>query len=230
MNQIDLKCPTAAEPADLCLRYVPSEPLHDPIGYRLAKRVADVVIAVVAIVLFSPLLVLTAVLIWFEDRGAILYCQPRVGRFGVPFWFYKFRSMRVDADACRAELLALSDADGAAFKMKQDPRITRIGRVIRKFSIDEMPQLFSVLGGHMSIIGPRPHLRSEVETYSPSDHLRLVVRPGLLCLREVSGRSKLSFDDWLRLDLEYIDRRSIWLDASILLRAIPAVVRADGAY
>ncbi len=212
------------------LQHVPAYPLDESIVYRGAKRLADLVIASCAIILFSPILLLTAIFIWIEDRGPLLYRQPRVGRFGVPFWFYKIRSMRTDADAMRHELLEKSDAKGAAFKMRQDPRVTRVGRVIRKFSIDELPQLFSVLGGHMSIVGPRPHLASEVATYSEMEHVRLFVRPGLLCLREVSGRSKLSFEEWIRLDIEYVEKRSLWLDLKIFCLAIPAVLKGDGAY
>jgi len=211
-------------------QYVPAEPLGETIWYRGTKRIADVVIALTALVVFSPIFITVALLIWLEDRQSVLYRQTRIGRFGVPFWFYKFRSMRVDADRIRQELLQHSDAKGAAFKMKNDPRITRIGKFIRKHSIDELPQIFSVLGGHMSIIGPRPHLASEVATYEPEQHVRLFAKPGLLCLREIRGRSKLSFEEWLRLDLEYVETRSLLLDATIFLRAIPAVIKGDGAY
>lgn len=196
----------------------------------MGKRIFDIAVAFTAIVVFSPLMLVVALLIKLEDKGPILYRQTRIGQYGVPFWFYKFRSMRVDADKIRKELLTKSDAQGAAFKMKNDPRITKIGRIIRKLSIDEMPQLFSVLSGHMSIIGPRPHLACEVETYNPAQYARLLVRPGLLCLREIRGRSNLSFEEWIRLDLEYVNERGLLLDLKIFLLAIPAVLKGHGAY
>jgi lipopolysaccharide/colanic/teichoic acid biosynthesis glycosyltransferase len=138
--------------------------------------------------------------------------------------------MRVDADKIRKDLLEQSDAQGAAFKMKNDPRITKVGRVLRKFSLDELPQLVTVLSGHMTLIGPRPHLREEVNVYEQHQLLRLMVKPGLLCLREVRGRSDISFEEWIRLDLEYVQKRSIWLDLKILGMAVPAVLFARGAY
>jgi lipopolysaccharide/colanic/teichoic acid biosynthesis glycosyltransferase len=211
-------------------RYVPLSPVEETVGFRFAKRLADIVVASFAIFLLSPLLLVTALLVWAEDRGPVLYRQARVGRFGKQFWFYKFRSMRVDADRIREQLLKQSDAQGAAFKMKNDPRITRIGRFIRKFSIDEMPQLFAVLAGHMAIIGPRPHLAIEVSTYTPEQYVRLAVKPGLLCLREIKGRSNLSFEQWLDLDLEYVKKRTWLLDMKIMSLAIPAVIKGDGAY
>lgn len=210
--------------------YVPTTPVGESLAYRFVKRAFDLVVASLAVLVFSPIMIVVAILILAEDRGPILYRQPRIGRYGVPFWFYKFRSMRIDADRVRAELLNQSDAEGAAFKMKNDPRITRIGRFIRKFSIDEMPQLFSVLAGHMCIVGPRPHLACEVSTYTPDQYARLLVRPGLLCLREIRGRSELSFAEWVRLDLEYVQQRSLWMDLKIFFLAIPAVVKGKGAY
>lgn len=210
--------------------YVPTSPVEESLAFRIVKRAFDLVVATAAVIVFAPIMLVVATMIVLEDKGPILYRQPRVGRYGVPFWFYKFRSMRVDADRIRAELLKHSDAQGAAFKMKNDPRITRIGRFIRKFSIDEMPQLFSVLAGHMSIIGPRPHLGVEVSTYTSDQYARLLVRPGLLCLREIKGRSNLSFEEWIRLDIEYVFNRSLWLDLKIFFLAIPAVLKGDGAY
>lgn len=198
--------------------------------YRVVKRAADVVIATGAIIVLSPVFVLTSILIVLEDGGPILYRQRRVGKFGVPFWFYKFRSMHLDADATRAALQVSCDSVGPAFKMRRDPRTTRLGRFIRKYSIDELPQLFLVLSGKMSIVGPRPHLPQEVGTYSRAEMVRLAVKPGLLCLREVRGRSELTFDEWVQLDLQYIASRSLLLDAQIFLEAFGAVLKADGAY
>ncbi|RYD75054.1 MAG: sugar transferase, partial [Verrucomicrobiaceae bacterium] len=145
--------------------FVPAVPTDDHLAFSLTKRIIDVLIASLALFTLFPVFVIVSFLIWLEDRGPILYRQARIGRFGVPFWFYKFRSMRVDAERMQAQLLSQSDVEGVAFKMKRDPRITRIGRFIRKYSIDEMPQLLSVLFGHMSIVGPRPHLPIEVATY-----------------------------------------------------------------
>ena len=187
---------------------VPVNPLPETFAFRLVKRVADVLISLFALAVLSPIILIVAILIYLEDRGPIIYRQSRVGRFGVPFRFYKFRSMR----------------------MKNDPRITKIGRLIRKLSIDELPQLGLVLSGHMSIIGPRPHLAQEVETYLPEQRVRLLVKPGMICLREIRGRSDLTFDQWLASDLEYVENRSLWLDAKIFLLAIPAVLTSKGAY
>lgn len=210
--------------------YVPVQPMTETIVFRFFKRTFDVIVASLALAVFLPVMAVVAICIWAEDRGPLLYRQPRVGRFGVPFWFYKIRSMRIDADQIREQLLAQSDAEGAAFKMKADPRITRVGRVIRKFSIDELPQLFSVLAGHMSIIGPRPHLQEEVKSYRCDQRARLLVKPGLLCLREIKGRSLLSFEEWVRLDLEYVNQRSLLLDLKIFVLAIPAVLTGKGAF
>jgi lipopolysaccharide/colanic/teichoic acid biosynthesis glycosyltransferase len=210
--------------------YVPAAPMNESLAYRSVKRVADIAIAGTAILVFSPLLIGTAACIYLEDRGPVLYSQVRIGRYGVPFNFYKFRSMRTDADKLRNELKEQNEANGAHFKIKKDPRITRIGRWIRKFSVDEMPQLFSVLSGHMSIVGPRPHLPEEVDTYEPYQRERLMVKPGLLCLREISGRSELDFDQWVRSDIRYIRQRNLLLDLKILLLAIPAVITGRGAY
>jgi lipopolysaccharide/colanic/teichoic acid biosynthesis glycosyltransferase len=215
---------------DIMTLVVPTKPLPETFGYRLAKRFADVTIALGTLIILSPIILIVALLIFLEDRGPVIYKHSRVGRFGVPFRFYKFRSMRLNADQIRDQILHMSDAQGAAFKMKNDPRITKIGRVIRKLSIDELPQLGLVLSGHMSIIGPRPHLAQEVETYLPEQRMRLLVKPGIICLREIRGRSDLTFDQWLASDLEYVQNRSLLLDAKIFLLAIPAVLSSKGAY
>jgi lipopolysaccharide/colanic/teichoic acid biosynthesis glycosyltransferase len=198
--------------------------------YVFVKRFADVVISLCALVLLSPIILIVALIVKLQDGGPILYKQTRVGKLGKTFNFYKFRSMRVDADKIRQELLHLSDAKGAAFKMKHDPRRTPFGTIMRKYSLDELPQIFAVLVGHMSVIGPRPHLPSEVETYTQEQHLRLSVKPGLICLREIKGRSHLSFEEWLRLDLEYVETRSLFTDLKIFLLSIPAVLSGHGAY
>ncbi|MES2459918.1 MAG: sugar transferase [Armatimonadota bacterium] len=198
--------------------------------YLVCKRLFDVTLAIGALILLFPLLLVVGFAIFLEDGGPILYYQSRVGRDGKPFRFYKFRSMVKNADAIKEQLAALNEADGPIFKMKNDPRITRVGRLLRRSSVDELPQFINVLRGEMSLIGPRPHLPREVALYVDSQQQRLLVQPGLVCLREVHGRSNLTFDQWVELDLLYIQNRSIRTDLSILARLIPAVLKGDGAY
>lgn len=200
------------------------------ITYHASKRVGDVTCASLAVLFLAAPLMLVALLIWLEDRGPVFYYQTRVGKDGRHFRFYKFRSMVTNADAIKAELAARNEADGPIFKMRNDPRITRIGRLLRRSSVDELPQLINVLRGEMSLIGPRPQLPREVELYTSTQRNRLLVQPGLLCLREVFGRSTVSFDQWIELDLLYIERRSVQTDLWILRQILPAVVRAEGAY
>jgi len=201
-------------------------------GYLKTKRVLDIVIASLALLFLSPLLLLIALAIVMEGRGRgpILFHQKRVGKNGHVFRFYKFRSMVPDAEARLRDLAAHNEACGPIFKMRRDPRVTRVGRWLRKSSMDELPQLFNVLKGDMSLVGPRPHLPREVETYDARQRQRLQVQPGLLCLREVSGRSHLTFEQWIESDLTYIERRSLSMDLSILLRTLPAILKGDGAY
>jgi lipopolysaccharide/colanic/teichoic acid biosynthesis glycosyltransferase len=194
------------------------------------RRTLDILVALAALILLAPLLLLLLLLVWREDRGTIFFQQERVGQFGRRFAFYKFRSMVPNAESLKANLSQQNEATGPIFKMKDDPRVTRIGRVLRHYSLDELPQLWNVLKGDMSLVGPRPHLPKEIEQCPAYPAERLSVPPGLICLREVSGRSKLTFEEWIALDLEYVRKRSLWLDLSILLRAIPAVLRGDGAY
>lgn len=198
--------------------------------YLLIKRLADILISAVAMLLVAPMMVIIALAIKLNDGGPVFYHQKRVGYRGRHFTFHKLRSMRVDADQQREALLGQSDADGVAFKMRRDPRITGIGRFLRKFSIDELPQLWCVFVGTMSIVGPRPHLPKEVEEYSLDHHMRLMVKPGLLCYREVKGRSELNWDEWLDLDLQYCRERNLWTDLCIFCRAFPAVLLARGAF
>ncbi|HVK04712.1 MAG TPA: sugar transferase [Armatimonadaceae bacterium] len=200
------------------------------VGYIVAKRALDVLVAGGLMVLLFPLLLLVGIAIVVEDRGPMLYYQTRVGRNGRHFRFYKFRSMVRNADALKAQLAAKNESDGPAFKMKNDPRVTRIGRILRRYSIDELPQLLNVLKGEMSLVGPRPHLPSEVAQYTGRQADRLAVQPGLLCLREVLGRSNVSFEQWVEWDLLYTEHRSLRTDMWILLRTLPAVFMADGAY
>lgn len=194
------------------------------------KRVLDVSVASIAIVLTSPIMLVTAILIKLESPGPVIFKQVRVGKDGEHFYCYKFRSMYVDAEQRLRELQAKNEADGPVFKMKRDPRVTRVGRVIRKLSIDELPQLFNVLKGEMSLVGPRPALPSEVAKYTYEQIGRLHAIPGITGLQQVSGRSDLDFKRWVELDLQYIAEQSIWKDIEILLRTIPAVLLGRGAY
>jgi|GEM_PF-1396597 Sugar transferases involved in lipopolysaccharide synthesis len=209
---------------------VATAPAPTPFLYGIVKRILDVTASLLVLLLGFPIFALIAFLIWREDRGPVLYSQSRVGRGGRQFKFYKYRSMVRNADDLKATLAARNEAEGPIFKMKDDPRITRVGRVLRRYSLDELPQFLNVLRGEMSLVGPRPHLPCEIEQCANYPAERLSVTPGLLCLREVQGRSNLTFEQWVALDLEYVRHRSLWLDIKILLRAIPAVLKAEGAY
>jgi exopolysaccharide biosynthesis WecB/TagA/CpsF family protein len=198
---------------------------------RVAKRTIDVAGALVALALLSPLLAVVAVLIRLESEGPMFYSQIRVGRGGREFRILKFRSMYADAEARQAALAARNQMQGGViFKMRDDPRVTSVGRVIRKLSIDELPQLLNVLRGDMSLVGPRPPLPSEVVHYALGDRRRLDAVPGITCIWQVSGRSEIPFDRQVELDVDYIERQSFALDLRLLLRTIPAVLLGRGAY
>jgi exopolysaccharide biosynthesis polyprenyl glycosylphosphotransferase len=198
---------------------------------RLLKRVIDAAFSFVAIIVLSPLLVVTALAIKLSSPGPVFFVQTRVGYHGRKFRLFKFRSMYRDAEQRLEELRNLNEADGPVFKIRNDPRITSVGRLIRKLSIDELPQLFNVFSGDMSLVGPRPPLPSEVCQYEAWHRRRLSARPGLTCLWQISGRSdKIDFREWMRLDLQYLDNWSIWLDLLIVLRTIPVVLIGRGAY
>jgi exopolysaccharide biosynthesis polyprenyl glycosylphosphotransferase len=197
----------------------------------LVKRVLDVLAASVLLLLLSPFLLLTALLVKLTSRGPAIFSQERAGMNGRTFTLYKFRTMVAGAEKERAKLESKNELDGPAFKMKDDPRITGLGAFLRKTSIDELPQLWNVVKGDMSLVGPRPLPVYEVEKFEPWQRRRMSMRPGITCLWQIGGRSRLvSFSEWMKLDLEYVDRWSLGLDLKILLRTIPAVVRARGAY
>jgi exopolysaccharide biosynthesis polyprenyl glycosylphosphotransferase len=199
---------------------------------RVVKEIFDRVGAIMLLLLASPALAVVALLVRFgpRGRGPAIFMQERVGRDGKPFMLYKFRTMQVDAEARLFELGDLNDTDGALFKMREDPRITPVGKWLRRFSIDELPQLLNVVKGDMSLVGPRPPLAREVADY-PADMLRrLVVKPGLTGLWQVSGRSDLSWEESIRLDLTYVENWSLAMDLAILFRTVSAVVRSSGAY
>lgn len=200
-------------------------------GAKVLKRAFDLLGSVVLLIVLSPLLIATAVWLKLDSPGPLIYCQVRVGFNGIHFHFYKFRSMYVDADRRKAELEKLNESkDGVIFKMKRDPRVTRCGSFIRKYSIDELPQIVNVLLGDMGLVGPRPPLPSEVAHYTLDDRKRLQVIPGITGLWQVSGRSDIPFKQQVALDKEYIKSNSIWKDLWILLKTIPAVFTGRGAY
>jgi len=200
-------------------------------GSKTAKRILDVLTAAFLLLLLVPLFIAVALAIKLTDRGSVLFWQTRVGRHGREFKFPKFRSMVANAEALKQELLAFNDhGDGITFKMKRDPRITWIGRIIRRTSIDELPQLWNVLVGQMSLVGPRPPVPKEVLLYSVADRRRLDAVPGLTCIWQVSGRGDIPFPEQVRLDVQYIDNQSFWLDVGLLIQTVPAVLSGKGAY
>ncbi|MBI5067376.1 MAG: sugar transferase [Deltaproteobacteria bacterium] len=195
----------------------------------MAKRALDVLASAGMLLLLAPVLAAIALATWYDSRGPVLFRQRRVGLNGREFTFYKFRSMRVDAEAELSGLRARNEMDGPVFKMLRDPRVTRVGRFLRKTSLDELPQFWNVLRGEMSLVGPRPPLPAEVRQYKPWQRRRLSVKPGITCTWQVSGRNEVDFEQWMRLDLAYIDGWSFWGDVGICLRTIPAVLLARGA-
>jgi len=209
-------------------------PRFTTVGGRVqsaCKRVLDVVGAGTAFVLLSPVLAVLAVLIRIDSGRPLLYPWKVVGRRGRPFTGYKFRTMVPDAERLQESLEAHNEMAGPVFKMRNDPRVTRVGRFLRRYSLDELPQLWSVLVGDMSLVGPRPPLRTEYARFAPWQRRKLAVTPGITCLWQVSGRSDIrDFDEWVRLDIEYIERWSLALDLAILARTLGAVVRGRGAY
>jgi exopolysaccharide biosynthesis polyprenyl glycosylphosphotransferase len=200
-------------------------------GAYLVKRLLDIVVSSILMILLMPVFITVAVAIRLEDPGPILFKQRRVGRWGALFTMWKFRSMYTDAEDRKKELTAQNEMEGGViFKMKDDPRVTKVGRVIRKTSIDELPQLWNVLKGDMSLVGPRPPVPREVDEYSLSDRRRLEVIPGITCIWQVSGRSDIPFDQQVELDVQYIQSQSFWTDIKILLKTVPALLFGTGAY
>lgn len=195
-----------------------------------AKRGLDIALSAMALGVLAPILGAVALAIRVESRGPVLFRQRRVGLYGRKFTLLKFRSMYEDAEARLAEVAHLNEMDGPVFKIRRDPRVTSIGRILRRLSLDELPQLVNVLRGEMSLVGPRPPVPTEVERYQAWQRRRLSVKPGLTCLWQVSGRSQVSFQRWMRLDLQYIDNWSLWLDLKILARTVPVVLGAKGAW
>jgi exopolysaccharide biosynthesis polyprenyl glycosylphosphotransferase len=196
-----------------------------------SKRIFDILCSLVLIIILIPVFSLTALAIKLDSPGPVFFSQLRIGRWGQSFKMWKFRSMYTDAEARKSELMAKNEMDGGIiFKMKHDPRITRIGGLIRKTSIDELPQIWNVLIGDMSLVGPRPPVPSEVEFYSLHERQRLDVIPGITCIWQISGRSDIPFPQQVQLDIKYIESQSFWADIKILFQTIPAVFLGRGAY
>ncbi|MDO5804172.1 MAG: sugar transferase [Clostridia bacterium] len=199
-------------------------------GYLFVKRVMDIVCSAFALIVLSPILLITALAIKLESPGPAVFVQKRVGVNGKEFNMYKFRSMCMDAEEKLKKIQHKNETEGPTFKMQEDPRITRVGHFIRKYSIDELLQLVNILKGDMSIIGPRPALPREVAQYGEFDKLRLLVKPGLSCYWQISGRSDIPFDEWMKLDVKYIREMNLLTDIKIILLTFPAVIKGDGAY
>lgn len=203
---------------------------HRRLFYEAMKRGIDICGALVGLTLTLPVMLIAAIGVKLSDGGPILFCQTRVGRGGRLFDIYKFRSMVVNAEDLKFNLLDQNEhPDDRTFKIMNDPRITKIGHILRRLSIDEFPQFWNVLRGDMSLVGPRPSLPSEVVLYQPADFERLSVKPGITCIWQVSGRSKLAFDEQLKLDIKYIRTRTLWLDIKIILKTLPVVMIGEGA-
>ena len=199
-------------------------------GYRFVKRTMDIVAGFLGLILLSPVFLVLAILIYAEDKGKVIFAQERNGLDNRIFKMYKFRSMIANAPKMREELGKFNELDGPAFKMKDDPRITKIGAFIRKTSLDELPQLFNVLKGDMSLVGPRPLPTYETAECNEYQLQRLLVKPGLTCYWQVSGRNDIAFDEWIEMDLRYINEASVWTDIKLLFMTVKAVVAGKGAY
>ncbi len=198
--------------------------------YDTSKRIVDVLAASAGLVITAPLMLFVAMAIKLESAGPILFRHMRLGKDGRPFVMLKFRSMYQEAAAFQAQLLGHNEMPGPVFKIRSDPRMTRLGRLIRKYSLDELPQLWNIVRGEMSLVGPRPPIPDEVARYEPWQRERLAVKPGLTCTWQVSGRSDVPFDEWVRMDIEYVRSCSFRQDLKLLLLTIPAVITARGAY
>jgi len=190
------------------------------IGYYFAKRTMDVLGSLFGIIVLSPLMIIVAVLIKIDSKGSIFFSQKRVGMNGKCFNMYKFRSMVANAEELKEKLKEKNEMSGPMFKMKEDPRITKIGKFIRKTSIDELPQLFNILKGEMSLVGPRPNLPKEVVHFTDYQKLKLLAKPGLTCYWQVSGRNSIDFEAWMELDIKYIKERNLWCDLKLIFKTV----------
>lgn len=199
-------------------------------GSLRLKRLIDIVGSATGLLLLSPVFLFIYLAIRIEDGPPAFFSQERVGKLGVPFKMYKFRSMVKNAESIRNELEDLNETGGIIFKIKRDPRITRVGHFMRRYSLDELPQLYNVFKGDMSLVGPRPHPITDVSKYSLEHRRRFEITPGITCFWQVSGRSEIGFEKQVDLDLQYIQSQSFWLDIILLLKTIPAVIFGRGAY
>ncbi len=198
--------------------------------YRLSKRVIDIIGSFTGLVLLSPILIIVGILIKFESKGPIVFTQKRVGKDGKEFDMYKLRSMVINAEEIKEKLKEQNEMSGPMFKMKDDPRITKVGKFIRKTSIDELPQLVNVLKGDMSLVGPRPSLPNEVKEFETWMLKRLNVKPGLTCYWQVSGRNNIDFEDWMKLDIKYVNERSFLLDIKLIFKTFFVLFGDNNAY
>lgn len=198
-------------------------------NWRWLKRATDLLVSAVALLVLAPVFLIIGLAVKLDDGGPVFFSQTRLGLYGRPFRMWKFRSMVVDAERIRRQLLQFNEMSGPVFKIRNDPRITRVGRFLRATSLDELPQLWNVLLGDMSLVGPRPPIPHEVDEYDPKHRRRLSVKPGITCLWQISGRNEVDFEEWMELDLEYIDNWSYWNDLKILLKTVPAVLSRRGA-
>ena len=188
--------------------------------YEICKRAIDIIGAISGLLLLSPVIVIVACAIKFTSKGPIFFSQKRVGKNGELFDMYKFRSMVVNAEELKEKLAHQNEMSGPMFKMKDDPRVTKVGKFIRKTSLDELPQLWNVLKGDMSLVGPRPSLPKEVAQFEKWMYKRLSVKPGLTCFWQVSGRNNIDFEDWMKLDIKYVDERNFWIDIKLIFKTV----------
>ena len=203
---------------------------NESILYSTTKRLIDIVGSLCGIILLSPLFLIVAILIKLEDpKGKVFFAQERNGRYPKTFKMYKFRSMVHNAEDLLKDLMDRNEQTGPVFKINDDPRITKVGKFIRKTSIDELPQLFNVLKGDMSLVGPRPPIPHEVDQYNSYQMQRLAVKPGLTCIWQVSGRNNIGFDEWVEMDIEYIKTRSLWIDIKLILKTVGVLFGDDNA-
>ncbi len=194
--------------------------IHKSQIYYVVKRAIDILGAALGIILLSPLMIIIALAIKIESKGSIIFVQERVGKNGKIFRMYKFRSMVVNAEELLSKLKDKNEMSGPMFKVKNDPRVTKVGRFIRKTSIDELPQLFNVLKGEMSLVGPRPNLPREVICFNKFQKQKLLVKPGLTCYWQVMGRNNIDFEEWMELDIKYINERSTWIDIKLIFKTV----------